>query len=433
MYLKMKKTHYKFILLLSFFMLGNISIAYADIGNISGTSHTAQVCENTDCTVTATSAVNFGKFSTNSDYNVTVKNTELTGYIWGESFGWVVLNCVNTTSGCNDQNNRFKVANNGSGNLSGYAWGESTGWVNFGPFANNTTTPVYINGSGEFNGYAWTQNFGWIKFDCSQADYCVKTTWKKPVPLISSCLAGFTMQNGSCVKITNPIYPINPIYPVYPINPITPITPINPIKPIDPTKPIDFVPEITNPLENKNTDPDISRPYFSNERLNKFYEYTVDQTSKFSHYTLEKVSWFRQLINKILQNALIATAMILISGVGLVLGLSISVVPAIMMTPLSLAERTMIPTRIWNIFIAPFRRGKKDEYGNSIDDHNVNHLFGPAHFVPFPLDILFKVIFIFGYVASFVLLFMDINTHNVAIFLAYCGLFILNITVFREK
>lgn len=130
------------------------------------------------------STINFGYFTTQSAYNVTVTATQLRGYIWGENIGWVVLNCADTTSGCSGTNGNFKVANDGTGNLSGYAWGENAGWINFGPFSNASISTVKIASDGKFggtlgaDGYAWSQNYGWIKFDCSSPTSCVETDWR---------------------------------------------------------------------------------------------------------------------------------------------------------------------------------------------------------------------------------------------------------------
>ncbi len=202
------KTFLKYIFLL---MLVCVSFS-VEAGNITS-NHTAQVCENAACTVSNTSPINFGVFTDPlaSPFNVTVTNTELTGLIWGKSFGWVVLNCVNTIapgapgglpgSGCTPANGNFKVTNDSHGNLSGWAWGETSGWINFNSKANcdldkngftdvacdgdNTTTAIVdfkvtINSLGQFNGYAWAQNQGYIKFDCPNSDYCVETTWRPP-------------------------------------------------------------------------------------------------------------------------------------------------------------------------------------------------------------------------------------------------------------
>lgn len=104
--------------------------------------------------------------------DVLITDTEVTGYIWGETLGWINLQPTNGGV-LNDPD-----ADTSRGQLSGYAWGEVSGWVNFGPFSNSATQEVYINGDGEFVGYAWSENYGWIQFDCGVADACVKTDWR---------------------------------------------------------------------------------------------------------------------------------------------------------------------------------------------------------------------------------------------------------------
>lgn len=89
--------------------------------------------------------------------NVVVTDSALTGYIWNENYGWIVLSP--STSG---------VVNNNEGTLSGYAWGESTGWINFGG--------VTINSSGEFTGTATGDIVGTINFNCSGCT--VTTDWR---------------------------------------------------------------------------------------------------------------------------------------------------------------------------------------------------------------------------------------------------------------
>ncbi len=183
------------------FYFGVVNYSFASIinGTVDSTNHSAQVCENDACTTTPTSEINFGYFTTPQDsYNVHLTDTELTGLVWGESFGWVVLNCINTTSGCSSTNGNFKVANTSNGSLSGYGWGENAGWINFGPFVNNSATTVVINSTGQFNGYAWSQNYGWIKFDCSDPLYCVQTDWR-PATARPECSDG--VDNDSDGKI----------------------------------------------------------------------------------------------------------------------------------------------------------------------------------------------------------------------------------------
>lgn len=92
---------------------------------------------------------------------VEVSSSQIFGYAWGESVGWI--NLQPTSSG---------VVNDGNGNLSGYAWGENTGWINFNPSFGGVSIS-----NGEFDGYAWSENYGWIQFDCSLPDACVETSW----------------------------------------------------------------------------------------------------------------------------------------------------------------------------------------------------------------------------------------------------------------
>lgn len=150
--------------------------------------------------------LNFGKFTTQSAYNITVEDTELRGFAWGEGVGWIVVNCADTTSGCSGTNSNFKVANDGAGNLSGYAWGQNTGWINFGPFTNPSIPTVKIT-NGLFGGpsgsstpgYAWVQNYGWLKFDCSSPNSCVETDWGVVTPPAPSCSDGVQNQNETGV------------------------------------------------------------------------------------------------------------------------------------------------------------------------------------------------------------------------------------------
>lgn len=213
----MQNKIYKLFVISFLFFFNQVSFvgASSTIGTILYSNYyTAQLCENSSCSQTDTSTINFGRFGSNSNNNVTVKADGLSGYIWSEKFGWAVLDCANTTSGCSSSNGNFKVANDGDGNLSGYAWGETSGWINFGPFLNNSAQPVTINSEGEFNGYAWVQNFGWIKFDCSLTDYCVKTDWRKasPISTYGQIIAPVVVKDN----LVLPTYPMNqPDLPIF--------------------------------------------------------------------------------------------------------------------------------------------------------------------------------------------------------------------------
>ncbi len=129
--------------------------------------------------------INTGDFTLSPSANVVVSDTELRGYFFGETTGWIVLNCLDTVSGCTSNNGNFKVTNDGTGALSGYAWGENTGWVSFycgnevvNNCSNNGNFRVSIDSNGLFDGFAWSQNFGWIQFDCSSDATCTETDWR---------------------------------------------------------------------------------------------------------------------------------------------------------------------------------------------------------------------------------------------------------------
>ncbi len=266
----------KFITLLFVFSFANV--AYATDGTIEPAFHTAQLCENVGCTVTSTSPVNFGYFSYTPGSNIIVSDASLSGYMWGSSMGYVVLNCNQTASGCSPINGNFKVINT-NGFLSGYAWGDVAGWVNFGPFLNSSAPRIYINSIGELNGYAWAQNFGWIKFDCTDPSYCVKTNYRRPV-----------VTGGGGVIIPpinpNPIINPNPVVPpqpkivpdkkVYPKTPpSTEVTiPINegegPIPVFDFS---DLDNNQTSPVvdETQNSVPSSKYNFFKDLRINNFF------------------------------------------------------------------------------------------------------------------------------------------------------------------
>jgi hypothetical protein len=193
-----------------------------------------------DNTVMSNTAINFGKFTTESQYNITVSDTGLDGYAWGSSVGWMVMNCDDTTSGCSSTNGNFKVANDGNGNLSGYAWGENTGWISFGPFTDPAISTVKIDSTtGNFEGtlgsagYAWSQNYGWIVFDCTNASTCVNTNWQ---PSTNNGGGGATGTGGG--GASGGSYPpstTTPTVPTQPTNTNNPTTTTPPSTPSAPT------------------------------------------------------------------------------------------------------------------------------------------------------------------------------------------------------
>jgi hypothetical protein len=135
-----------------------------------------------------------------TDGNVHVTNSGLTGYAWGENIGWVSLNCSNNSScGTVDYG-----VDNTDGTLSGYAWGENTGWIDFDPDGGG----VIINSSGLFTGYAWSENLGWVSFNITKA---AQTDWR-PSSGGSSGSSGGGSSSGSKPHLyTDPLIPTSNI------------------------------------------------------------------------------------------------------------------------------------------------------------------------------------------------------------------------------
>ena len=194
-------------------LFGAAAIA-ASTGTIDPNNTGAYKAAFLDNSVVTDPSINFGKFTTESQYNITVSDTELRGYAWGSSVGYMVMNCADTTSGCSSTNGNFKIANDGTGLLSGYAWGDNTGWINFGPFTDTSVSTVKIDSTtGNFEGtsgsagYAWSQNYGWIVFDCTNSNTCVNTNWR-PETTSTAPTGGVTSGGGSP---SGPSTPSNPV------------------------------------------------------------------------------------------------------------------------------------------------------------------------------------------------------------------------------
>jgi len=154
-----------------------ISVGMVSAGNIgTGTTSSSTLAYGHNNTI---GYINFGLSGTSS---VTVSDTELTGYAWGQNVGWINLHSTSSTWG---------VVNDGAGNLSGYAWGENLGWINFN--AATSGQRVTIDSSGDFHGFAWSQARGWISFNCLDSGSCgtnfykVNTTWTPGVAILATC------------------------------------------------------------------------------------------------------------------------------------------------------------------------------------------------------------------------------------------------------
>ena len=117
----------------------------------------------------------------------TVTDSAVTGYVWGDTVGWINLNPAHGG-----------VTNSCSGILGGYAWGQNTGWVNFAP-TNSTgaNQPKIDTTTGAFSGYVWSQNYGYIKlFSTDGGHPGVITTWHGCGKVVPPTTTGST--GGGC-------------------------------------------------------------------------------------------------------------------------------------------------------------------------------------------------------------------------------------------
>ncbi|MCC6521002.1 hypothetical protein IT403_03425 [Candidatus Nomurabacteria bacterium] len=233
-----QKVSYVFFLVLILVSTVAVSRVSAATGTIDATDYTAQFTEDGSDVL----------FRTTNGTAISVSDSAITGYAWGENAGWI--NFAPTNGG---------VTNTTGGVLGGYAWGENAGWINFAP----TNGGVTINTStGQFSGYAWSEVFGWLKFDCG-AGACVKTSWTPtstpppttppggviiipPTPTCANTPSLCVPTPATCATNPSLCVPITPIDP-----PVTP--PVDPTLP--PTSPISNPPVISNNPPSNPTNP----------------------------------------------------------------------------------------------------------------------------------------------------------------------------------
>ncbi len=205
-------THYSMNFLRSLFAVFFIAFQFFSVGiAFANTSGYAQFLDVDLDANSVNDRINFGPF-TSSTAVVTVSDTAVTGFAFGESVGWINFGPFTSSTG--------GVVNtcdpDGNGLLSGYAFGENAGWINFGPFTSSSAPTVKIDvadggkftGTTSGTGYAWSENYGWIQFSCSDPDSCVTTTWPgctiDVCPNLSgeqsSVPSGYTLIGGQCIK-----------------------------------------------------------------------------------------------------------------------------------------------------------------------------------------------------------------------------------------
>lgn len=104
-----------------------------------------------------------------------VRDTHLSGEVWGQSVGWLHFGDGTPVDGRSYSNNTsadIGVNVDDLGNLNGYAYGQSCGWINFGwAAANHPDRPRLNLDSGFLQGYAYGQSIGWIHLSSLRVNY----------------------------------------------------------------------------------------------------------------------------------------------------------------------------------------------------------------------------------------------------------------------
>ena len=129
-------------------------------GNISSTQKYSQFLQQSTGNIDLnTDGVNDFINWSPTNGGATVSDTTVTGFIWGDSVGWINLGPFNSGAGAD-----AGVKNTCGGILSGYAWGQNTGWINFAPTtATGANQPKINTTTGAITGTVWSQNYGWIQ------------------------------------------------------------------------------------------------------------------------------------------------------------------------------------------------------------------------------------------------------------------------------
>ncbi len=160
----------------TFLLCSSIALASESQGTIQAGFNLTKICKNADCS-------SFGNVNWKPTLNantsgataVSITDSTVTGYVWGDEIGWI--NLQPTGSGV--------TVNPTTGVLSGNAYANVGSWINFSPTTapGGTTVGVSINSQGQFTGWAYVSgtNGGWMKFDCSDASTCITTDWR-PIP-----------------------------------------------------------------------------------------------------------------------------------------------------------------------------------------------------------------------------------------------------------
>jgi hypothetical protein len=276
------------------------------------------------------SLINFGL----TQGDVTVTDSEVTGYAWAEDWGWI--NMQPTGAG---------VTNDGDGNLSGYAWGETVGWINFAP----TLGGVSIDGDGFFTGYAWSENGGWIVFSCETDASCgdlehrVQTTWpegdEQTTPP-SQQIPPESVEPEDELE-TEPEIVDDPIVPEPPALPVEPVEPEEEEFEEEDDEGGEETPVVGGSDDEEGEDPE-------NESV------LVVQEAGPIEILVEQIV---QVVEQVLENPFAETSSTLLATVGTFAG-ALSVATFAFLTPLHITELILLPSRLWTLLLAAlgFRR-----------------------------------------------------------------------------
>src|ERR1035437_486268 len=153
-----------------------IAFASESQGTIESGFNLTKICKSIDCS--SSGNVNWKptlNANTTGVTAITITDSSITGYLWGDEIGWI--NLQPTSYGV--------TVNPNTGALSGYAYANVGSWIKFSPTSVSGGTPVgvSINAQGQFTGWAYVSGIdgGWMEFDCSSAATCIQTDWR-PIP-----------------------------------------------------------------------------------------------------------------------------------------------------------------------------------------------------------------------------------------------------------
>jgi len=328
---------------------------------------------------------NFGTFNFGTAQGaVHVTDTQLSGYVWSDYYGWI--NLRPTGHGVN---------NDGNGNLSGYAWGQNTGWINFYPSASGVR--VTINSSGEFSGYAWGQNIGWIVFNCSTNNTCgtssfkVLTDWRP-----ASVRSASSGSSGGGAPASAPAPAPTPTETPAPPPEPTPEPTLPPEPPPEVTPPPEVAPESTpTPSEPPQTESATQNvlnsivSFFGGSAsggggvptaLFTVVGGAVEQVRESYEFAQETAKVVAKETKAAVQSPTGSVVTKTVSTVGVVGG-GIASASSLFLNPLSFSELFLIPFRLWGLLLAAFGLKKRSRPWGTVYDSVTKQPLDPAYVV----------------------------------------------------